>query len=155
MYGRLQTQRVTSGKVMTMTDLIRRADAIEAIASADVTNGTVKVFSGLEVIDILKALPSAEAVDVTHDIPEYCSWSQTYTNMVQGAMSKESAEAVQGEWVRKEKEINDCDGHRAFYWYECDQCGTKPPKDTWGNEWHSNFCPNCGAKMGGDTDEID
>ena len=138
-----------------MTDLIRRADAIEAIASADVTNGTVKVFSGLEVIDILKALPSAEAVDVTHDIPEYCSWSQTYTNMVQGAMSKESAEAVQGEWVRKEKEINDCDGHRAFYWYECDQCGTKPPKDTWGNEWHSNFCPNCGAKMGGDTDEID
>ena len=41
---------------------------------------------------------SAEAVDVTHDIPEYCSWSQTYTNMVQGAMSKASADAVQG-WI--------------------------------------------------------
>ena len=43
-------------------DYISRSDAIEAVASADVTNGTVKVFSGLEVIDILKALPSAEAV---------------------------------------------------------------------------------------------
>lgn len=48
--------------VMTMTDLISREDAIEAVASADETNGTVKVFSGLEIIDILKALPSAEAV---------------------------------------------------------------------------------------------
>ena len=44
-----------------MTDLISRADAIEAVASADETNGTVKVFSGFEVIDILKELPSAEA----------------------------------------------------------------------------------------------
>ena len=58
-----------------------------------------------------------------------------------------SADAVQGEWVRKVKEYNDCDGHRAYYWYECSECGAKPPKDTWGNEWHSDYCPSCGARM--------
>ena len=52
-----------------------------------------------------------------------------------------------GEWQRKEKEYNDCDGHRAFYWYECSECGAKPPKDQWKNEWHSPYCPNCGARM--------
>ena len=59
----------------------------------------------------------------------------------------ESADAVQGEWVCKEIEYNDCDGHYAYYWYECSVCGARPPKDTWKNEWHSNFCPSCGAKM--------
>lgn len=58
-----------------------------------------------------------------------------------------SAEPKTGRWVRKEKEINDCDGHRAYYWYECDNCGARPPKDQWGNEWHSDFCPKCGSKM--------
>ena len=58
-----------------------------------------------------------------------------------------STEAVQGEWVCKEREYNDCDGHYAHYWYECSVCGARPPKDTWKNEWHSNFCPSCGAKM--------
>lgn len=35
-------------------------DAIEAIASRDETDGTCNVFSGKQVIDILKGLPSAE-----------------------------------------------------------------------------------------------
>lgn len=43
-------------------DLISRADAIEAIASLDETDGTVKVFTGRQVNEILSALPSAEAV---------------------------------------------------------------------------------------------
>ena len=109
-------------------DLISRADAIRWVKTECNPYGkpTLDYNSGLKVIEHLKKMPS----------------------------SLPSAEAVQGEWIRKEKEINDCDGHRAFYWYECSQCGTKPPKDTWGHEWHSNFCPNCGAKMvkGGDTE---
>lgn len=43
-----------------MSDLISRADAIEAIASRDETDGTVKVFTGREVNEILSALPSEE-----------------------------------------------------------------------------------------------
>lgn len=45
-----------------MSDLISRADAIEAIASRDETDGTVKAFTGREVNGILSALPSADAV---------------------------------------------------------------------------------------------
>ena len=68
-------------------------------------------------------------------------------------VKKAVAEPKTVRWVRKEKEINDCDGHRAYYWYECDNCGARPPKDQWGHEWHSDFCPNCGAKMeGGGTE---
>ena len=48
--------------VVPNSDLISRADAIEAIASRDETDGTVKVFAGREVNEILSALPSAEAV---------------------------------------------------------------------------------------------
>ena len=62
-----------------------------------------------------------------------------------------SAEPKHGEWIRKEKEENDCDGHRAYYWYECSECGAKPPKNAWKQECFSPYCPNCGAKMkGGD-----
>lgn len=43
-----------------MDDLISRQDAIEAIASRDETNGTVKVFTGRQVNEILESLPTAE-----------------------------------------------------------------------------------------------
>lgn len=43
-----------------MSDLISRADAIEAIASRDETDGTVKVFTGQEVNEIISKLPSAD-----------------------------------------------------------------------------------------------
>lgn len=48
------------GKGEVMSDLISRQDAIEAIASRDETDGTVKVFTGREVNEILSALPSAD-----------------------------------------------------------------------------------------------
>lgn len=62
-------------------------------------------------------------------------------------MAIEALSAVQGEWVRKEKEINDCDGHRAYYWYECSVCGARPPYTRFMNENLSAYCPNCGARM--------
>lgn len=42
-------------------------DTIEAIASRDETDGTYNAFSGRQVIDILKGLPSAEG-------KEYIKW---------------------------------------------------------------------------------
>ena len=102
------------------TDLISRADAIEAVCkgchwwSGQCDND--KAFRCDEVCRI-EALPSADA--------------------------------VQGEWIRKEREYNDCDGHYAYYWYECSVCGARPPKNQWKNEWHSDYCPSCGATMKG------
>ena len=86
-----------------MTDLISRADAIEAVKETKpIVRSTERNWGKMiaeqhskELVKALKALPSADAVDVAHDIPEYCSWSQTYTNMVQSAMSKASADAEQ------------------------------------------------------------
>ena len=47
----------------------------------------------------------------------------------------------QGEWIRKE------DDEAMMYWHECSECGARPPKDQWKNEWHSPYCPNCGTMM--------
>lgn len=52
-----------------MSDLISRADAIEAIASLDETDGTVKVFTGRQVNEILSALPSAETPTESTNTP--------------------------------------------------------------------------------------
>jgi len=37
------------------------------------------------------------------------------------------------------------EGH--CYWYKCSCCGTKVPKNEWGNDYFSPYCPNCGVKM--------
>lgn len=50
----------------------------------------------------IKAL--SDSVDVAHDIPEYCSWSQTYTNMVQSAMA-DTQTAERARLVAKETEL--------------------------------------------------
>lgn len=92
------------------------------------------------------------AIEALSAEPPY-QYSEAYVTQLRGErdilqdMVDNMAKPKTGRWVRKEKEINDCDGHRAYYWYECDNCGARPPKDQWGHEWHSDFCPKCGAKM--------
>jgi len=54
-------------------------------------------------------------------------------------LEEEYKEPKTGHW---EKTI---DGH--CYWYKCSCCGTKAPKNEWGNDYFSPYCPNCGAKM--------
>ena len=44
-----------------------------------------------------------------------------------------------GRWEKKHDNV--------CYWYECSECGEKPPKDQWKNQWLSSYCPNCGAYM--------
>ena len=43
-----------------MSDLIERQAAIEEIARRDTTDGTIKIYSGREVIEILGDLPPAQ-----------------------------------------------------------------------------------------------
>lgn len=123
-----------------MDDLIKRADAIEEISKG--------VWNVHELIDRISALPSADAEQEAVPTVVRVTMSDGSQYYLEQERDTTQFDAVQGEWVRKVKEYNDCDGHRVVYWYECDQCGARPPKDTWRNEWHSNFCPSCGAYMG-------
>lgn len=74
-----------------------------------------------------------------------------YLNGIKAKQIKKiSAEAVRGEWVCSERAVkyygDDIVGYS--YWHECSQCGSRPPKNVFTKqEWLSNFCPNCGAKM--------
>ena len=44
-----------------------------------------------------------------------------------------------------------CKKEPQYYWYECSQCGERRPRDMFGKEHSSTYCPNCGAYMT-DTD---
>ena len=137
-----------------MSDSISRADAIEAVCKA-VCEDDVSIFPECDQIkycdeiQALLALPSADAVDAEKKV----IIENIRITTSDGDIFYFSDDAVHGEWVCKEREYNDCDGHYAHYWYECSVCGARPPKDTLKNEWHSNYCPSCGAKMKGGTDE--
>jgi DNA-directed RNA polymerase subunit RPC12/RpoP len=134
-----------------MSDLIRRETVIDMVikalrsaANALETMGDVSALDG----DLISRADAIEAVaSITMSIH--------LSNVICDKLSAlPSAEAVQGEWIRKEKEYNDCDGYRAYYWYECSECGARPPKNEWKQEWHSPYCPSCGARMykGGDDE---
>ena len=69
--------------------------------------------------------------------------SSAYRRQVIDMAIEALADRPTGEWVRKyDKQIN-------CYWYECNQCGEYRPRNVFGNEWSSPYCPNCGAKMEG------
>lgn len=54
-----------------------------------------------------------------------------------------NADAVdvrRGKWKRKE--------NTKVFWYACSLCGEKVPKNEHGYDYFSDYCPNCGAKMG-------
>lgn len=53
--------------------------------------------------------------------------------------SADVAHVRHGRWIKKHDDV--------CYWHECSECGIKPPKDQWKNEWKSPYCHNCGAKM--------
>jgi len=146
-----------------MSDLIKREDAIEAVRKSmqvliddDMTIKEILTEIAANTkevaIDRLEALPSVDAVTMNNiqqleaENGALKEMIKFYRNELDNALS---ADAVHGEWIRKEKEYNDCDGHYAYYWYECSVCGARPPKNQWKNEWHSNYCPSCGARMKG------
>ena len=145
------------------TPTIDDVDTIKALPSAELPLANLKQeFESAEAVQGGMRLIDAEALKAKwyeiNDIDENDRGARFvgYTEIARliDHAPTVSADAVQGEWIRKEQEINDCDGHRAYYWYECSVCGARPPKDTWKNEWHSNYCPSCGARMykGGDTE---
>ena len=126
-----------------MTDYISRADAIEAVASADETNGTVKVFSGLEIIDMLKALPSADTV--SREFYEDAVKANIRIVIENRELKEqiESADRPSGEWLKIDTYFEAF--NETVTTYKCSACEYEPYFG--GDISKLNYCPSCGARM--------
>lgn len=124
------TMAIDALSVHTDTDLISRADAINAIynefKSAYCWNCDNQDSDDCEDChrkNIMWSASKKTVKSVINDLPSV------------------STERV-GEWIKKE---NDDD---MTYWHECSVCGCKPLFNRWTHtETQSTYCPNCGAKM--------
>lgn len=99
-------------------DLISRQDAIDAISTWD-----------------------KFGIDNRGRIVRWYEGLEPYVHLRDVVIAIEHLPSAQkkGKWIRKDDET--------CYWYECSECGCSPPKDTYKQEWLSDFCPNCGADM--------
>ena len=71
-------------------------------------------------------------------------------DILDGLENEPTADVVEvrhGKWVTRHSDVS--------YWCECSACGHTPPRNSWRQEYHSDFCPNCGAKMDGKGVEND
>ena len=48
-------------------------------------------------------------------------------------------EIVHAKWTKMEDDM--------CYWYVCSHCGHDIPENRYHNDWFSDWCPNCGARM--------
>ena len=134
----------------TDTDLISRADAIEAF-----DRGRVYHKSGIE--EIVRALPSAEPkgdlisrrwlLDLYGDYigdngdPKYHVPLEVVRQNIIDVPSAERS----GQWIAQKHKGE----YVEFDVYVCSECGIVGGIQA--NEW--NYCPNCGADMRGESDE--
>ena len=122
---------MASVQKQTCDDLVSRADAIEAVVNMQDGSGQTYEFVR-EAIFALKALPSAVEVDRTSE------WvavrREEYEDLIANAVQ------AHGKWQR----FNDEHG---TYWTGCSNCKGDIPKDKYGIDIYTDFCPNCGADM--------
>ena len=144
--GMNRTQAEEYAKTMTYKQAISNIRTGKGIVYRKAT--MIKLNELAEIADRLVMCKDCNLISRQSALAEFKDGRDVY-DIMESIEELPSAEPKTGRWVRKEKEINDCDGYRAYYWYECDNCGARPPKDQWGHEWHSDFCPNCGAIMKG------
>ena len=70
---------------------------------------------------------------------------KTTIDACKGAIELLKQEPKPGYWEKQ------TDGYS--YWYRCSCCGERIAKDSWGNDYFSSYCPECGAFMeGGESD---
>ncbi len=135
-----------------MSDLIRRADALEQMAQAECGSHYAdceKDNCSCSYISRILDIPSAEAVthgrliDADALSEKLCETTifikdgEVFQRMINDAPTV-SAEAVQGEWISL---------HNGKW--KCSECGIEVLIYAKGN-----FCPNCGAKMKSEVKNI-
>lgn len=91
-----------------------REEAIYRLKNMAWLYGSAEREQNIEAIDMAIEALQADAVDVAHDIPEYCSWSQTYTNMVQSAMADTKSADAEPQTEHDREWIIGCIKHDGF-----------------------------------------
>lgn len=126
-----------------MSDLISRQDAIDACL-----NGWNKGYD--EILTDIRALPSADAVQIPIKLEKRYPQSRdediTDAFMRGYLAGRSSADRSTGEWI----EDGYCDRNCV-----CSHCGGNSGTQFDGVQpiqLKTKFCPNCGAKMGGDIE---
>ena len=115
----------------TDRDTISRQDAIEAIAGRDETDGTVEVFTGRQVNEILESLPSR--------LTEYKTFCGVPIEEATRIVQEYNADKLKtGKWIFNPKDAIEL----MFTLPKCSECGFESSDC-------GNYCSNCGAKMGG------
>lgn len=85
------------------------------------------------------------------DDPEIRMEIKAYTDIANGVKDMPTIEPERkiGKWIKKSKRLDFC----TEWWYECSECGNKPPNDRYGHpNYLTDFCPNCGVKMIGEEE---
>ena len=136
-----------------MTDLISRADAMEAVRWETSKLGRGLLGKG-DILDIIEALPSAEQhnKDAISREGLLRSWEELsprgrteFDQVIMTIPALPSADAVQGEWI-------DIDNY--YRMATCSRCHKVTMFEKWGEYTKPyDFCPNCGARMEGGDDE--
>ena len=68
--------------------------------------------------------------------------SEEVEQAIKDAPTVDAEPVVHGRWVKKTADY--------VYYYACSECGEPVLKSQWGNDFFSDYCPNCGAKMDGE-----
>lgn len=135
------------------TDLINRADAIEAVCGGCDHYYSCRVreidrITECEQISALSELPSADVIEF-----DFNKYQPRVRNKVNDGTP--SADAVQGEWEDREVFNETDDDHIVEEWQSarCSVCGKyhTTPYMYYFDDF--NYCPNCGARMKGGEDE--
>lgn len=144
------------------TDLISRAEVLDIIAfKRKLANIDGRILLD-EIEDRINALPSAEAVKVAYicdgrKCDADCSdcfrtldieHAKDFKLMGSVYYQQESADRPSGEWQQVETIDDDEPSGINTDASQCSVCGVVQQSHYWATHYY-NYCPNCGAKMGG------
>ena len=132
-----------------MSNLINRKDAIDVARKCPVKEVTpaYMLIDKSEMITALMLIPSAEPDPEWRKKHYEMAYNHGYVDACKHY--ENLPERKKGKWVGKERFVDSTE----FYSWQCSVCGCVLEDPTFDKPYP--FCPNCGAGMRGEQDEID
>lgn len=127
-----------------MSAYFAKEDILKVLSKHDLWFSYISPDSWHELKEQIKALPTVELKPIVIDGEEYLTGAD-YNAYLKGYKDGKAKPTKHGRWIRKES--------KRSYWFECSECGYPPPLDKFKRERFSNYCPNCGAIMGGEEND--